>query len=242
MIIGARFAIDSHSGAFLDRRWRWSLGVHRLVSREALVTIVHNRSQEAIVRQWGCRYCVISFTPGDYPAGIAFLPERHPSVAVINTFARDEPVRIVFEAARRLADVIFYVTGDPHAAPRRLLRAKPTNCILTGYVAYDRYIGLLRSVDAIMDLTLQDQALLMGGFEAVSLGVPLITSDWPILRDYFSMGTVHVANTSDSVCEGVRMALRDKAVLQQEIVLLRRDLQTEWEQKLVELKQFLVEG
>lgn len=69
------------------------------------------------------------------------------------------------------------------------------NCRLTGYLPYDRYVGLLRGVDVILDLTSQDHTLLMGAFEAVSLGTPLIVSDWPILRDYFSLGTVHVPNT-----------------------------------------------
>ena len=42
----------------------------------------------------------------------------------------------------------------------------------------------------------------LGSFEAASLAIPLIVSDWPILRDYFSLGTVHVPNTEEGVCEG----------------------------------------
>jgi len=46
--------------------------------------------------------------------------------------------------------------------------------------------------------------LLSGAFEAVSLGTPLIISDWPILRNYFSLGMVHIPNSVGGVCEGVR--------------------------------------
>ncbi|MCK4823059.1 hypothetical protein KA005_45275, partial [bacterium] len=48
-LYGARYVIDSHTGAFLSWKWRWSLGLHRMLSRRALTTIVHNKSQEKIV-------------------------------------------------------------------------------------------------------------------------------------------------------------------------------------------------
>ena len=47
----ARYVIDSHTGAFISPKWRWSVGLHRLLSKGALVTIVHNTSQEKIVKK-----------------------------------------------------------------------------------------------------------------------------------------------------------------------------------------------
>jgi hypothetical protein len=81
----------------------------------------------------------------------------------------------------------------------------------------------------------------MGGFEAVSLGTPLITSDWPILRDYFSLGTVHVPNTVEGICKGVRRAQSEHNALQRDILRLRALFQIEWEQKLEELQHLLAE-
>ena len=78
-----------------------------------------------------------------------------------------------------------------------------------------------------------------GASEAVSLGTPLITSNWPVLRGYFSQGTVHVPNTLEGVCEGVRRAQREQAKLQQEILLLRQQLEAEWVCKYAELMQLL---
>jgi len=240
-IYSARYVIDSHTGAFLSPKWRWSLGLHRLLSKRALATIVHNTSQEQIVKAWGCRYLVIGFTPGSYPPGEAFALDDRFNVAVVSSFLADEPIDLVFEAATRLPEVSFYVTGDSRRIPQSLLGRKPENCLLTGYLTYDRYVGLLRGVDAIMVLTTGNHTLLMGAFEAVSVGTPLIVSNWPVLRDYFSLGTVHVDNTVEGVCEGVRLAQADQARLKQEILALQVRLEDEWAQKLAELQRLLQE-
>jgi len=238
---GAQYVIDSHTGAFLSAKWRWSVGIHRLLSKHALATIVHNTSQEKIVEEWGCRYLVIGFTPGSYPRGEDFTLDGQFNVAVVSGFCPDEPLGLVFEAAALLPEVSFYVTGDSTRIARPLLSKKPGNCFLTGYLSYERYVGLLRGVDAIMVLTTGDHTLLMGAFEAVSIGTPLIVSDWPILRDYFSLGTVHVPNTVEGICEGVCLAWRKQMTLQQEILVLREQLQAEWVRKFAELQQLLRE-
>jgi glycosyltransferase involved in cell wall biosynthesis len=231
---GAQYVIDSHTGAFLGRRWGWSVGLHRMLSRGALTTLVHNSSQEKIVERWGCRYSVLGFTPGDYPPGEPYPLTEKFNVAVICNFDPDEPLEILFEAAGHLRGVCFYMTGDAQRLDRRLLMKKPENICLTGYLSYERYVGLLRGVSAIMDLVNNEHTLLMGAFEAVSLGVPLIVSDWPLLRDYFSLGTVYIPNTVEGVCEGVRR-------LRREILLLQEQLQVEWMPKFTELQHLLNE-
>jgi glycosyltransferase involved in cell wall biosynthesis len=236
---GAGYVIDSHTGAFLARKWRWSIGLHRMLSRGALTTIVHNESQEKVVRRWGHPNCLVAFTPGDYPSGEPFPLSNELNIAVVCGFDPDEPLDILFEAASRLPGVRFYLTGDAKRMDPRLLRRKPGNIRLTGYLSYERYIGLLRGVSAIMDLVNNEHTLLMGGFEAVSLGVPLIVSDWPLLRSYFSRGTVYVPNTVEGICEGVSRAQRENERLRGEILILREQLQLEWTQKSTELRRLL---
>jgi glycosyltransferase involved in cell wall biosynthesis len=240
-LYGARYVIDSHTGAFLSPKWRWSVGLHRFLSKGALVTIVHNTSQEKIVKEWGCRYLVIGFTPGSYPVGEKFAVAGQFKVAVASSFHEDEPVDLVFEAASLLPDVNFYITGDPTRIALPLLPKKPDNCFLTGYLSYEQYVGLLRGVDAIMVLTTGHHTLLMGGFEAVSVGTPLIISDWPVLRDYFSRGTIHVPNSVEGICEGVSRARREQPSLEQGILELKSQLETEWMRKFGELREILSE-
>jgi len=239
---GARYVIDSHTAAFLSTKWRRFLWLHRRLSRVALTTIVHNESQEKIVERWGCRYCVLADPVGGYPTGQHFPLNGQFNVAVISTFEEDEPLNVVFEAASRLPEVDFYVTGECNRAAPHMLAKKPDNCHLTGFLPYDRYVGLLRAVNVIVDLTTRDDTLLCGAFEAVSLGKPLIVSDWPILRNYFPLGTVHVPNTAEGICEGLRRARSEQTVLQRDILKLREQLRAEWDQKFSDLQYLLTES
>jgi glycosyltransferase involved in cell wall biosynthesis len=240
---GARYAIDSHTEALVSRKWRWSHWLHRLLSRRAIITLLHNEHPERIAQRWaGCRCSVLAYIPADYPPGESYPVGEQFSVAVVSSFSKDEPIGVVFEAASRLPEVCFFVTGNPDRIPSHLLKKKPANCRLTGYLPNERYVGLLRAVDAIMVLTTMYNYLLMGGFEAISLGKPFITSDWPLLRNHFSQGTVYIPNTAEGVCEGVRRAQQELPTLQRDILFLRQQLNDEWEQKHAELRSLLTEA
>lgn len=235
---GSKYIIDSHTGAFLTPLWRKFLWLNRWLSRRALMTIVHNKSQEITISNWKCPYCVIGFIPGKYPEGEQFLFDGKFNVAVISTYGDDEPLVKIFEAADYLSDVDFYITGTPKKNLRSILTQKPDNCHLTGYLTYDKYIGLLRGADVVMDLTTRDQTLLMGGFEAVSLGKPLIVSEWPVLKDYFFAGTVFVPNTVQGISKGVRQAQHDLLAMERDVEYLRDLLQQEWEKQFKGLKNY----
>jgi glycosyltransferase involved in cell wall biosynthesis len=237
---GARYIIDSHTGAFVSWKWRWSLGLHRLLSRRALTTLVHNNAQETIVKRWGCPYLVVGHIPGDYEVGrVPFSLENTFNIVVISSFNPDESPDVVFEAASQLPEITFYITGNAGRLPQHVLSKKPANCRLTGFLPYERYVGLLHSADVVMALTTHSDTLLMGGFEAVSLGKPLITSDWPVLREYFSSGTVHIPYTVQGICKGVQQAQVDYDSLKQGILELGDLLDREWKQKLRELQNLI---
>lgn len=227
-LCGARYVIDSHTGAFLSRGWRWSLPLHKLLSRRSVTTIVTNNYLRRRVEEWGAHALVIGYIPSEYPPGEPFELNGIFNLAVVSTFAPDEPLALIFDAAAQLPDVHFYVTGDPGRAPSNLLERRPQNVSLTGYIAYSQYIGLLRDADAVLDLTMCDHTLLLGAFEAVALGTPLIISDWPILREYFSKGAIHVPNTVAGICEGIRRMQRERDSLRRDIRVLQAQLQEEW--------------
>lgn len=235
----ARFVIDSHTAAFLSPRWSRFLWVHRILSRRALATIVHNELQEEIVKGWDCQYCVLPDPIVDYERGEPCELGGEFNVVVVSTFADDEPLEIVLEAANRLPETDFYITGDFERSSSRLLVNTPQNFHLTGFLPYDRYVGLLIAADVVADLTTRDQTLLCGAFEAVSLGRPLIVSDWPILQRYFNSGVVHVTNTPEGLCEGIRKARREHAALERGISKTRKDLREKWQVGFAQLIRML---
>jgi glycosyltransferase involved in cell wall biosynthesis len=237
----AKFVIDTHSSTFISKRWRRFLKLHRWLSRAAATTIVTNKRHADIVEGWGAKASILAFTPGDLPAGEGYPLFDGFNLAVTCSFDMDEPVENLLESAQILSDVNFHVTGDPNRLSDLVKDKKPENLHFTDYLPLGRYVGLLRGVDAVMDLTTWDDTLLMGAFEAVELEKPLITSNSEALREYFSVGTVHVDNSVEGICEGIRRAREELPSLQKEMAILRKQLNLDWETKFTDLERLLGE-
>jgi len=180
----ARYVIDSHTGALLAPWWKWSLPIHAFLSRRAITTIVTNQHLQALVDSWNAKSLVISDIPTAFPQGKSFSLAGEFNIAVINSFSPDEPLEEVLEAAANLPKVQFYVTGNPIRAKKSLFQNSPDNVEFTGFLPDEKYFSLLRAVQAVMTLTTDNHTMQRGACEAVWLGKPIITSDWPILKEY----------------------------------------------------------
>jgi glycosyltransferase involved in cell wall biosynthesis len=209
--------------------------LHAFLSRQAITTIVTNNYLEDLVKAWGAKTFIIADIPTTFPTGKAFSLNGKFSVAVINTFAPDEPIRQVLDAAFTLPEVQFYITGDPIRARKMFLRDHPSNVQFTGFLPDQEYLGLLQAVQAIMVLTTRDHTMQRGACEAVSLGKPIITSNWPLLKTYFYKGTIHVDNSSQGIREGVLKMQQKAQALEKEILLLQQERRLEWEEKYAAL-------
>ncbi len=240
-VTAARFVLDHHSAAFA-RVWNWALPVQRFIARRAVTNIVTNRHWADVVRSWGAHALVMGDPFLDLPAGEPFPMVETAAfhVAVVSTFSPDEPLDAVVGAAARLPDVHFYVTGDGSRRPRSFFETLPPNVTCTGFLPDARYIGLLRTADAVMVLTTRNHTLQLGGCEAVALRRPLITSDWPFLRAFFPQGTVYVANTVEGICAGVETMRREQRRFQEEMVAFRRVARLRWEEQVERLRTLIL--
>jgi glycosyltransferase involved in cell wall biosynthesis len=236
---GAKYIVDAHTTALLAPVWKWSLPLHAFLSRRAITTLVTNEYLEDLVKAWGAKTFIIADIPTTFPAGKAFSLNGKFSVAVINTFAPDEPIREVLEAAAALPEVQFYITGDPIRARKTFLQDHPNNIRFTGFLPDKEYLGLLQAVQAIMVLTTRDHTMQRGACEAVSLGKPIITSNWPLLKTYFHKGTVHVDNSSQGIREGVLKMQQEAKALEKEILLLQQERRLEWGEKYTSLARLI---
>jgi glycosyltransferase involved in cell wall biosynthesis len=106
---------------------------------------------------------------------------------------------------------------------------------LTGFVPDDVYYGLMDASDAVLCLTTRDHTMQRGACEALSMGVPIITSDTALLRTYFRMGTVHVRNDRDAIRAGVERMVAGHDRFSAEIRQLQKLQRVEWDQALAEL-------
>lgn len=236
----AHYIIDAHTTALLAKTWQWSLPLHAFLSRRAIATIITNDHLAAMVKNWQANTFIIADIPTVFPSGRPFPLIGEFNVAVINTFAPDEPMAEMLRAAADLPEIQFYITGDPIRAKKMFLQDHPANVKFTGFLPDQEYLGLLRAVNAIVVLTTRDHTMQRGACEAVSLGKPVIISDWPLLRSYFNKGAVYVDNTSRGIRDGILKMQREQAKMEHEIVLLQRERWLEWEEKQIALSQMIM--
>ena len=231
--------IDAHTGAITRP---WSRNVSRLIMKQALVNIViNNEQQNYLIQNYQIKPIVLEDPIPDFTdlslsankkEGYKIEKKALFNVAVISSFAYDEPLQAVIEAASELPHVYFYITGDKKNAHESLLLKKSDNVILTGFLDYDIYIDLLQKVGVIMDLTTEKTSIVAGGFEAVALEQPLIISNWLPLRRYFNKGTIYINNSSDEIKKAIMLAMTKKEELSKEMHELKIEKIKEWQAKM----------
>lgn len=204
LLSGARYVVDAHSDALQRRIWTWPGWLHRSLARRAITTIVTNEHMRDTVQRWGGHAFVLRDVPTTFEQSGAYPLAEGFNVVFVNTFAPDEPLREVVAAARLLPKVQIYITGRKRRAQPEDLLTAPPNVYFTDFLPDEDYYALLGSAQAVMCLTTRNHTMQRGACEALSLGTPVITSDWPLLRSYFGDGAAYVQNTSAGICEGIQ--------------------------------------
>lgn len=230
--------IDAHTGGILRP---WSKTISKFLMRRASANIVINDEQRKYLND---NYQINPIVLEDpIPDFSGVLSGGHGSfdteekalfnVAVISSFSYDEPLQPLLDAASSLPGVYFYITGDKRNAKRDILKAKLDNVIFTGFLEHGKYIDLLKKADVIVDLTTESTSIVAGGFEAVALERPLIVSNWPPLRRYFTKGTIYVNNTADEIRQAISFSTAKRAELSREMAQLKAEKVKEWQEKMV---------
>ena len=233
LVSGARYAIDSHTDALLAPFWRWSLPLHRFLSRRAVTTLVTNDHLGQLVASWGAN----AFVLRDVPSCVTAREGAHVTndafnVVVVNSYSHDEPVDQVLEAARSMPEVTFHLTGSTDIrSQKEVPSAVPPNLRITGCLPDQEFYGLLEAAHVVVSLTTENHTFQSGASEALWLGKPIITSDWPMLRAYFDKGTIHVDNTAEAIREAIARMRRDLPAYEAGIRALQEERREEWRGK-----------
>jgi hypothetical protein len=238
-LTGAPYLTDAHSAALLSPWWTRPRWLNSLLARGAIATVVTNEHLGGIVTGWQGRAFVMRDVPSDFGPATGGATPKTFTVTVVNTYAPDEPLSEVLQAARLEPSVQFFVTGRTPGHAQPALARAPENVRFTDYLPNDEYYRLLASSHAVMCLTTRDYTMQRGACEAVALGRPIITSNWPLLKEYFSQGTVHVDNSANSIAEGVRLMIEEYARLETEILSLRMKFRQQVETDLRRLERLV---
>lgn len=200
----ARYAIDFHSGCFIQEHWRrWSRW-QRFFARRAALNLAHNAENARVLEDWGAPYEVLPSLPPDFGSPAPPPARERPVCVYVCSFKEDEPVDALFEAAARIPGADFAVTGR---APAGFAEKAPPNVRLTGFLPEGEYRRLVSGADVVIALTLRPGTLLYGAQEAIAAHRPLVVSGTETLRAYFGGGAVFAENTPEGLRAGIEEAL-----------------------------------
>ena len=226
--------VDMHTVAFYAREWELLRPLELPALRRAAAVIVTNEALAARVRAWGARAFVLPDPLPEPPAGLG-VPGAGGEVTVVATYSKDEPLDLLPEVARRLPEVRFAVTGESHGD----LSDWPANLRSTGFLSDEGYWRQLQGSASVVVLTTRPDTLVSGGYEALVLGRPLVTSDHEVLRGYFGAAAAYAGETADSLAAAVAATLAHGECLSGRLTELRARRAAEWDQAAGRLRAML---
>lgn len=240
-LTNSQFIMDTHSPTLFNRKWGWTRALQRFTARYALMNILDQERFKQLFESWGARAMVLENPPKNIPAAmlVNLAQPETPEFAYVGTFASDEPVEIVIAAARRLPHCHFYILGDRAQARREWLADAPPNVTFTGYLLKADFWGRLYSARALIILTVHPHSLLGGAMDGLYIDKPVIISDQPTLREFFTQGAVFIENTPDGMTAGIETLLAHEARYNAEMRALRQHVEDEWIKKFEALKHLV---
>lgn len=236
-----QYIMDVHPPSLFTKKWSWTVPLTRFLSKRAAMTITDQELFANWFREWGADVMVLENAPKNIDiSSLKDLSDPDvPEFVYVGTFAGDEPVDIVLDAANRLPHVKFYILGDKELARREWIDNAPDNVTFTGYILKDEYWNRLYSARAIIVLTTHEHSLLGGGMDGVYIEKPVILSDQPTLRDYFTEGAVLIPNTGDGMVHGIEEILANEAAYNQGMTNLRHKVEDRWHSNFKHLKSII---
>jgi len=232
-LINLNLIVDAHNEGLtpFNRKLLIFRRIYRWIQRTADLTIVSNEGLAESVKKNGGRPFVL---PDKLPE-----PDRVEDVdllgkfnyVVISTFAKDEPTLEIIEGAKELdRDDKLYITGNYNVVTEKFRNKCGDNVIFTGYLKEEEYWGYLKKAHCIIDLTLMDDCIVCGAYEALAVGTPMILSSSNILRKTFPKGAVFSKNDPESIRAALKEVKRLYGKLSREIELFREEYSKIWQE------------
>lgn len=240
----AHFILDTHPPGLYSRRWSWSLPLQRAMMRKALINIVDQQRYKSMLESWGGK-AIIQVNPlfqKNFPNSKGDRKKDLLEITVVNTFAEDEPLTPILRAAEHSPNAHFYILGDARLADAKVLENPPKNVTFTGYLKGDDYWKQISRSHAVMCLTTYPYSLLAGAKDGMMVETPLILSDQPILREYFTRGALFITHTPESISEAISELTANQSMLDQEISTLWQEKQLAWKSNITQLRQIIEEA
>jgi len=237
--------VDAHNAGVypFEQRQEKFAALFPFIHRHTDITIVTNAKLASIIKSNGGRPFVL---PDPLPklkrTDSEIKKQSKFVVTFVCSYAADEPYLEVFKAARELPeDIQLYCTGNYNKLKKEDRLFAGDHVIFTGFLTEKEYVEQLTSSDCIIVLTTFDDCMVCGAYEAVSLGIPLILSDTPVLRSWFNKGVVYSENRWDALIAAISQLRNGYVGFIQDIGLLKSELSLEWDNLFIEFYDLLTD-
>jgi len=238
-----KVVMDAHNEAvapFTHAYWPIT-SLTRHVLRAADVTIVTNAALADQVRQIGGNPHVLPDrlpTPPFTPTSPLRLdgPLR---VMVVATYAADEPIAEIIEAARSLGDQYqLSITGRETKLPAEQRARLPANVRQTGFLSEEAYWELMRDSHIVLDLTLKPNCLVCGAYESLAVLRPMVLTGNPATVDLFGKVAV-MTNDHDAkaIADCLQRARAQLSELNDSVMNERPRFEQRWLEHAVRLRE-----
>lgn len=156
-------------------------------------------------------------------------------------FSKDEPLEVVFDAAKKIPEVTILISGPKERGVALFdYSKKPDNVHLVGYLSLKDYEILFMQSDVILGLTTEDHIQISVASEAVGMEKPMILSNTKLLSEMFNKGAVYVETlNADSIANGIKEALQNINILKQEVKILKQERNSKWDNMALALKNII---
>lgn len=233
-----RFVMDTHPPSLYHPKLKWSVPLQKVLARRAIANVTDQERFRQLMQGWGARTVVLERPP--MVLASPPLPFDSPvRVLVINTFAVDEPIEPLLEAAAACPEIEMRITGDLARADRDQVERAPDNVTFTGYLRGEDYWNQLRDATVVVALTTWEHSFLLAIQDAMTVRRPLVTSDQPVLREVLGDDAVLVSNDGPSIAAGIREAIERRDELADRIELARHAADERWRTGFGELLEII---
>lgn len=196
-----RVIMDAHNEAvtpFTHTHWPIPT-LSRTAIRRADWTIVTNQALAEQVSAIGGRPLILPDRLPEPPIEPSPAPviEHVFQVMVVATYAADEPIAAIVEAARQLGPSYkFFITGRATKLDPAIREKLPANVAQTDFLDEHDYWQLMRDSHVTLDLTLKPNCLVCGAYESLAMRRPMILTGNPATRDLFGQVALFPADDS----------------------------------------------
>lgn len=129
-------------------------------------------------------------------------------IIVLCSWAEDEPIQAYMETAKRMPAINFVFSGNyKKYLAQSEIAALPKNIKLARFVSEAEYVGLLTDAQAVLDLTLRDDCLVCGAYEAIAASKKVILSDTHVNRELFGNAAFYTKNDSAALRDCINQAI-----------------------------------